>query len=105
MKRMYEQDAKHKVREKQKKEGVVDYAENASIHGINYVLERNVVAVSRYLVHIEQESVHCWASRYSLGFEDEDLGTSPGWWATSVATYCPSRQGELPKFLSSKPCE
>ena len=37
------------------------------------------------------------------GFEDEDLGSSPGWWAATVATYCPSRPGELPKFLSTKP--
>ena len=45
------------------------------------------------------------AARHSLGFEDEDLESSPGWWAATVATYCPSRPGELPKFLSSKPCE
>ena len=31
------------------------------------------------------------ASDRSLGFEDEDLGSSLGWWATTVATYCPSR--------------
>ena len=46
-----------------------------------------------------------WASDRSLGFEDEDLGSSPGWWAATVATYCPRRPGELPKFLSLKPCE
>ena len=39
-----------------------------------------------------------WASDRSLGFEDEDLGSSPGWWPATVATYCPSRPGELPKF-------
>ena len=44
-------------------------------------------------------------SSHSLGFEDEDLGSSPVWWAATVATYCPSRLGELCKFLSSKPCE
>ena len=49
--------------------------------------------------------IHCWASRHSLGFEDEDLGSSPGWWAATVATYCPRRPVELPKFLSSKPWE
>ena len=32
-------------------------------------------------------------------------GVPPGLWAATVATYCPSRPGELPKFLSSKPCE
>ena len=45
------------------------------------------------------------AAYHSLGFEDENLGSSPGRWAASVATYCPSRPGELPKFLSSKLCE
>ena len=25
--------------------------------------------------------VYYWASRQSLGFEDEDLGSSPVWWA------------------------
>ena len=42
--------------------------------------------------------VHCWASRNSLGFER--FGEFPGWWATTVATYCPNMPGELPKFLS-----
>ena len=45
------------------------------------------------------------AAYHSLGFEDKNLGSSPCWWAATVATYCPSRPGELPKFLSSKPCE
>ena len=27
-----------------------------------------------------------WASDRSLGFEDEDLGSSPGWWPATVAT-------------------
>ena len=75
--RMYKQDAKHKLREKQKKEGLVDYAENASIHGINYVLERNVVAVSRYLIQIERESLQSGAAYHSQGFEDKNLGSSP----------------------------
>ena len=38
-----------------------------------------------------------------LGWVDLDFGSSPGWWAATVATYCPSRLGELPKFLFSKP--
>ena len=57
---------------------------------------------SLYIFHrLEQAG----ASDHSLGFEDENFGSSPGWWAATVATYCPSRSGELPKFLSSKPCE
>ena len=47
LKKMYEQDAKSKSRGKQPKEGVADYAEVASVHGINYIFERNVVPISR----------------------------------------------------------
>ena len=38
-----------------------------------------------------------------LGWVDLDLGSSPGWWATTVATYCPSRVVEHPKSKSTKP--
>ena len=31
------------------------------------------------------------------GFADLDLGSSPGWWAATVATYCPSSMVEHPK--------
>ena len=44
--------------------------------------------------------LHCWASHHSQCFEDEDLGSSPGWWAATAATYCPSapkHYRELPK--------
>ena len=41
----------------------------------------------------------------SQGFEGNVLGSSSGWWAATVATYCPSRQVELPKTLPSKPCD
>ena len=37
-----------------------------------------------------------WASGLQLGWVDLDLGSSPGWWAASVATYCPSRMVEHP---------
>ena len=43
-------------------------------------------------------TVQSGAAGHSLGFEDEDLESSPGWWAATVATYSPSRLGELPKF-------
>ena len=29
-----------------------------------------------------------------LGWVDLDLGSSTGWWAATVATYCPSRPGK-----------
>ena len=36
-----------------------------------------------------------------LGWVDLDLGSSSGWWAATVATYCPSRMVEHPKFKST----
>ena len=36
-----------------------------------------------------------------LGWVDFDLGSSPGWWATTVDTYCPSRMVEHPKSKST----
>ena len=50
-------------------------------------------------------NIQSGAADHSLGFEDEDLRSSPGWWAATVATYCPSRPGELLKSSSSKPSE
>ena len=38
-----------------------------------------------------------------LGWVDLDLGSSPGWWAATVAIYCPSRMVEHPKSKSTKP--
>ena len=38
-----------------------------------------------------------------LGFVDLDFGSSPGWWAATVATYCPSRVVEHPKSKSTQP--
>ena len=38
-----------------------------------------------------------------LGWVDLDLGSSPGWWAATVATFCPSRVVEHPKSKSTKP--
>ena len=36
-------------------------------------------------------------------FVDLDLGSSAGWWAATVATYCPSRMVELPKSKETQP--
>ena len=38
-----------------------------------------------------------------LGCVDLDLGSSPGWWAATVATYCPSKILELHKSKSRQP--
>ena len=41
------------------------------------------------------------AASHSQGFEDKNLGSSPGWWAATVATYSPSRPGNSP-YLSQQ---
>ena len=38
---------------------------------------------------------------WQLGWADLDLGSSPGWWAATVATYCPSRMVEHSKSKST----
>ena len=40
---------------------------------------------------------------WQLGWVDLDLGSSPGWWAATVATYYSSRMVEHPKSKSTKP--
>ena len=58
-------------------------------------------------VHMDLE-VHAKLYRAShvledLGCVDLDLGSSPGWWVATVATYCLSRMVEHPKSMSTKP--
>ena len=64
--------------------------EGSGIHAVSFT--RDTVKW-RLETSKEVSLIHCWASPYSLGFEDEDLGSSLGWWAATVATYCPSRRG------------
>ena len=73
----------------------------ATIVVMNYIL---LTSISGFCPEFRL-LIQSGASDRSLGFEDEDLRSPLGWWAATVATYCPSRPGELPKFLSSKPCE
>ena len=41
---------------------------------------------------------------WQLSWVDLDLGSSPGWWAATVATYyCPSRMVEHSKSKSTQP--
>ena len=35
-------------------------------------------STQRILEHIAYLALHCWASRHSQGFEDKNLGNSPG---------------------------
>ena len=41
------------------------------------------------------ELLQRFSSSHSQGFKHEDFGNSPGWWATTFATYCPSRPWQL----------
>ena len=45
------------------------------------------------------------AGGLSVGWVDLDLGSSPGWWAATVATYCPSRMVEHSKSKSTQPTD
>ena len=53
-------------------------------------------------VHPGMNNLQYGASGERLGWVDLDLGSSPSWWAASVATYCPSRAVEDPKFNSTQ---
>ena len=43
--------------------------------------------------------------RLYRGFADHDLGSSPGWLADTVATYCPGRPSQLKLKHITKPCD
>ena len=51
---------------------------------------------NRQKVESKTNTVQSGAAYHSLGFEDENLGSSPGWWAATAASYCPSRPGNYP---------
>ena len=50
-----------------------------------------------------QESLQGVPCPRRLGWVDLDLGSSPGWWTGTVATYLPSRVVEHPKSKSTQP--
>ena len=47
-------------------------------------------------------SIQSGAAYHSLGFEDQNLGSSPSCWAATVATYCPSKPGGTTQILIFK---
>ena len=55
------------------------------------------------IVFLSRLNVQSGASGEGLGWVDLDLGSSPGWGADTVATYCPSRMVEHPKSKSTQP--
>ena len=62
--------------------------------GFNHATFDNVFRLAEYWVGLVV---------WQLGWADLDLGSSPGWWAAAVATYCPSRPGEHSKSKSTQP--
>ena len=56
--------------------------------------------ISPFFAHTLYRASHVLGD---LGWVDLDLGSSPGWWAATVATYCPSRMVEHPKSKSTQP--
>ena len=50
-----------------------------------------------------KSALQCGAGGLAVGWVDLDLGSSPGWWAATVATYCPSRMVEHSKSKSTQP--
>ena len=48
--------------------------------------------------------VQGYSSGLDMGWVDLDLGSSPGWWAATVAAYCPGRMVENPKSKSTGGC-
>ena len=104
-----------------------DVAGNTPLHHCIYRwcigVEEDVpmVEVANYFLHMGADinimnrlgcSPAFWCTLYNqsvhrnctgLGFVDLDLGSSPGWWAATVATYCPSRMVEHPKSKSIQP--
>ena len=49
-----------------------------------------------FRVNLKAVHIQSGAAYRSLGFEDENLGSSPGWWAATVAAYCRSRLRDYP---------
>ena len=65
---------------------------------VKYSLGRQFV--EKVLLYVFYRASHVLGD---LGWVDLDLGSSPGWWAATVATYCPSRVVEHSKSKSTKP--
>ena len=71
---------------------------------------RRALAEYPEVARVESQAVcPCTVCRqYFLGntFEFADLaphlGSSPGLWAATAASYCPSRPGELPKLIATE---
>ena len=65
----------------------VDFSYLLKVGQSDFVLRLDFVLFRMFLPHS--------SSSHSQGFKHENFGNSPGWWATTVATYCPSRPYQL----------
>ena len=80
-----------------------DFVETSSIHNLTRpvtpVLTREVKVTPQKRLR-KYRVGHLLAD---LGWVDLDFGSSPGWWAATVATYCPGRMMEHSKSKSTQP--
>ena len=76
------------------------------LHQVN-IITCGMVLLTQYsiveITFIRMTLVQGDSGGLRLGWVDLDLGSSPGWWAATVATYCPSRMVEHPKSKSTQP--
>ena len=72
-------------------------------HGIRNLLSHKILHFTSPIVAQWSNLHHSTGRPRGLDFVDLDLGSSPGRWAATVATYCPSRMVEHPKSKSTQP--
>ena len=66
-----------------------------------------VAAVSESGIEITavSEELQRYSSTLPQGFKDQTLENSPGWWAVTVATSCPSRPSQLLATTVTQHCD
>ena len=77
---------------RQRQQTAVQHVEPEEGHEAPRSLDRSI--------HLLYRVIH--TIRY-MGWLDIELVGYPGWWATIVATYCPSRLVQHPKSMSTQP--
>ena len=67
------------------------------------VSRRNMLLGGRtWNMYISRKGIQDDPSGWFLYSVAINLGSSPGWWAATAASYCPSRSGELPKLIATE---
>ena len=62
-----------------------------------------VIVTHYYPCTLHSVALQGGASGRTVGWVDSELGSTPSWWAATVATYCPSGMVEHPKSKSTQP--